>query len=119
MGSYGIGPGRVMAAAVEQHHDEHGIIWPRGRSPYDVHIVTLPGLDEQGEAVASALEAAGARCSSTTARSARGEVRRRGPARLSRSHHGRKKTLEDSAVDVRDRATGEERRVPMAGQALP
>ena len=30
MGSYGIGPGRVMAAAVEQHHDEHGIVWPRG-----------------------------------------------------------------------------------------
>ena len=29
MGSYGIGPGRVLAAAVEQRHDEHGIVWPR------------------------------------------------------------------------------------------
>ena len=28
-GSYGIGPGRVLAAIVEQHHDERGIVWPR------------------------------------------------------------------------------------------
>ena len=29
MGCYGIGPGRIIAATVEQHHDEHGIVWPR------------------------------------------------------------------------------------------
>jgi prolyl-tRNA synthetase len=45
MGSYGIGPGRIMAAAVEQRHDEHGILWPRSLAPYDVHVVALPGLE--------------------------------------------------------------------------
>src|SRR5262245_27171202 len=47
-GSYGIGPGRVMAAIVEQHHDENGIVWPPEVAPYDVHVVVLAGLEEQG-----------------------------------------------------------------------
>ncbi len=34
-GSYGVGPARVMAAVVEQHHDENGIVWPRSIAPYD------------------------------------------------------------------------------------
>src|SRR5690349_11148708 len=59
MGSYGIGPGRVLAAAVEQGHDEHGIVWPRSLAPYDVHVVALPGVEEQAEQAAAALEAAG------------------------------------------------------------
>src|SRR5204863_3407720 len=42
-GSYGIGPGRVMAAAVEQHHDERGIMWPSSVAPYDVHVLALHG----------------------------------------------------------------------------
>src|SRR3954465_5047189 len=42
-GSYGIGPGRVMAAIVEQHNDEHGIMWPPSVAPYDVHVVALAG----------------------------------------------------------------------------
>jgi prolyl-tRNA synthetase len=41
MGSYGIGPARLVAAAVEQHHDEHGISWPRSLAPFDVHLVAL------------------------------------------------------------------------------
>ena len=41
MGSYGIGPGRVMGTIVETHHDEKGIIWPREVAPYLVHIVSL------------------------------------------------------------------------------
>ena len=60
MGCYGIGPGRIMAAAVEQDHDENGIAWPAAIAPYDVHVVALPGLEERGEEVAGALEAAGA-----------------------------------------------------------
>ena len=59
MGSYGIGPGRTMAAIVEQHQDEHGIQWPPSVAPYDVHIVALPGLVEQAESLASQLDAAG------------------------------------------------------------
>jgi prolyl-tRNA synthetase len=45
MGSYGIGPARICAAAVEQFADEQGISWPRSISPYDVHLV---GLGKEG-----------------------------------------------------------------------
>ena len=41
MGSYGIGPARIAAAAVEQSHDKDGIIWPRSISPFDVEILPL------------------------------------------------------------------------------
>src|SRR3979411_207973 len=49
MGSYGIGPARIVAAAVEQHADEHGIAWPRALAPFAVHLVTLgkPGTPER------------------------------------------------------------------------
>ena len=48
MGSYGIGPARIVAAAVEQFADEKGISWPRALAPWDVHVVALgkPGSDE-------------------------------------------------------------------------
>jgi len=48
MGSYGIGPARIVAAAIEQYADEHGISWPRSLAPYDVHLVGLgkPATDE-------------------------------------------------------------------------
>ncbi len=41
MGTYGIGVGRLMAAAIEQSHDEKGIIWPLPIAPYHVHICGL------------------------------------------------------------------------------
>jgi prolyl-tRNA synthetase len=41
MGSYGVGVGRLMAAIVETHYDQDGIIWPRSVAPYDVHLVAL------------------------------------------------------------------------------
>ncbi|MGC4091172.1 MAG: proline--tRNA ligase [Polyangiaceae bacterium] len=42
-GCYGIGVSRLVAALVEQHHDEHGIRWPAAVAPYDVHVVALGG----------------------------------------------------------------------------
>jgi prolyl-tRNA synthetase len=48
MGSYGIGPARIMAAAVEQYADERGISWPRSIAPFDVELVRLG--DAGGEA---------------------------------------------------------------------
>jgi prolyl-tRNA synthetase len=115
MGSYGIGPGRVMAAVVEQHHDEQGILWPPALAPFDVHIVALPGLEEQAEAVAEALEAQGRDVLFDDRDQRAGEKFADAdligcPTRVTVG----KKTLEDGAVDVRDRRTGEERRVPMA-----
>jgi prolyl-tRNA synthetase len=114
MGSYGIGPGRVMAAAVEQHHDEQGIAWPRALAPYDVHVVALPGLEEQAEEAAQALEASGAEVLLDDRDLRAGEKFADAdligcPLRVTVG----KKTIEDGAVDVRDRESGEERRVPI------
>ncbi|NSL51148.1 proline--tRNA ligase [Calidifontibacillus erzurumensis] len=41
MGCYGIGVSRTVAAIVEQHHDEHGIIWPASVTPFDVHLIPI------------------------------------------------------------------------------
>ena len=51
MGCYGMGIGRILAAAIEQNHDERGIVFPAPIAPYDVHLVALNMSDE---AVASA-----------------------------------------------------------------
>ena len=51
MGCYGIGVERLLAAVVQEHHDEAGIVWPRSVAPYDVQIVALG----KGEDVAAAL----------------------------------------------------------------
>jgi prolyl-tRNA synthetase len=63
MGSYGIGPARTIAAVVEQHHDENGILWPREIAPYDVHVLSLDAGSEEVQAraedVANALGDAG------------------------------------------------------------
>jgi prolyl-tRNA synthetase len=52
MASYGIGPARIVAAAVEQYADEHGISWPRALAPFQVHLVGLgkPGTPERDAA---------------------------------------------------------------------
>jgi prolyl-tRNA synthetase len=49
MGSYGIGPARIVAAAVEQFADDHGISWPKALAPFAVHLVALgkPGTPER------------------------------------------------------------------------
>lgn len=41
MGCYGIGISRIVAAAIEQNHDEHGIIWPESIAPFDIAIVPI------------------------------------------------------------------------------
>ena len=52
MASYGIGPARIVAAAIEQFADEHGISWPRALAPFAVHLVALgkPGTPERDAA---------------------------------------------------------------------
>src|SRR5688572_29693442 len=51
MGSYGIGPARIVAAAVEQGADEKGIVWPSALAPWQVELIGLgKGSDEVGEA---------------------------------------------------------------------
>ena len=78
MGSYGIGPARIVAAAVEQFADEHGISWPRALAPFAVHLVALgkPGTPERDAAERlydDAARRAASRCSTTTANGRPGE----------------------------------------------
>ncbi len=54
MGSYGIGPGRVMATIVEVHHDDKGIIWPKEIAPYDVHLVELKSQNSKVKTASAA-----------------------------------------------------------------
>jgi prolyl-tRNA synthetase len=114
-GSYGIGPGRVMAALVEQRHDDQGIVWPRSVAPYDVHLVVLKGAEEIGEQAAAALDGAGLDVLLDDRDLRPGEKFADAdliglPIRITAG----KKSLDDGMVDVRDRASGDDRRVAVA-----
>jgi prolyl-tRNA synthetase len=115
MGSYGIGPARIMAAAVEQLHDEKGIVWPASIAPYDAHVVALPGAEAIAEQAAEALSAAGLDVLLDDRDMRAGEKFADAdligaPVRVTAG----KKSLEDGKVDYRDRATGEEQRLGVA-----
>jgi prolyl-tRNA synthetase len=55
MGSYGIGPARILAAAIEQFADEQGISWPREIAPFDVELVTLGKEGEEARELSERL----------------------------------------------------------------
>lgn len=63
MGCYGIGVSRTLAAAIEQYHDENGIIWPRAIAPFEAVIVPINAKDEAlmstSQTIYSALQNAG------------------------------------------------------------
>jgi prolyl-tRNA synthetase len=115
-GSYGIGPARMMAAAVEQSHDENGIVWPASIAPYDVHVLALHGGVEevlaQAESVSETLSEAGYDVLLDDRDERPGEKFADAdlvgcPARVIVG----KKTLEDGSVDVRRRDGSAEARV--------
>ena len=117
MGSYGIGPGRIMAASVEQRHDEHGIVWPRSIAPYDVHVLALHGA--AAEVLEPAVEVAELLANGGLDVLLDDRAQRPGekfadadllgvPIRVTVG----KKTLDDGAVDMRVRATGADDRIP-------
>jgi prolyl-tRNA synthetase len=113
MGSYGIGPGRILAAAVEQNYDEGGIAgWPQGIAPYDVHVVVLPGLEDEGNRVADELGAEGLEVLLDDRDQRAGEKFADAdligcPVRVTVG----KKTLDDGAVDILVRRGREEERI--------
>jgi len=112
MGSYGIGPGRVIAAIVEQHNDERGIVWPAEVAPYDVHVVALQGAEEIALEAARAYSAAGLDVLLDDRVARPGEKFADAdlvgaPIRITAG----KKSLEDGKVDVRNRASGAETRL--------
>ena len=63
MGCYGIGVSRTLAAAIEQYHDENGIIWPRSIAPFEAVIVPINAKDEAlmstSQTIYTALQEAG------------------------------------------------------------
>jgi prolyl-tRNA synthetase len=56
MGSYGIGPSRLMAAIIEASHDDNGIIWPRSVAPFDVALVNMKPGDAACDAMCETIE---------------------------------------------------------------
>jgi prolyl-tRNA synthetase len=115
-GSYGIGPARIMAAAIEQHHDENGIVWPASIAPYDVHVVALTGGEDIAERAAAELDRAGYEVLLDDRDQRPGEKFADAdligvPVRVTAG----KKSIEDGAVDVRTRAGGEDVRTPLDG----
>jgi prolyl-tRNA synthetase len=122
MGSYGIGPARIAAAAVEQYADEQGISWPRALAPWDVHVVALgkPGSDELAEAerIAAELDEAGLavllddREMSPGVKFAEAELLGC-PLRLTVG----RRSLESGALEAQVRRGRESREVPLRGGA--
>jgi prolyl-tRNA synthetase len=115
-GSYGVGPARVMAAAVEQRHDENGILWPSSIAPYDVHVLALSGgsaeVLAEAEKAADALSEAGMDVLLDDRDERPGEKFADAdlvgaPLRVIAG----KKTLEDGSVDARTRDGSTEDRV--------
>ncbi len=119
MGSYGIGPARIAAAAVEQRHDADGIIWPWAIAPFHVHLIPVSTKDAGQMAAAQGLyEALGAAGFSVLMddREERAGVKFKDadllgiPIRVTVGNA----LAKEGVVEVRVRATREERRVPRA-----
>ena len=116
MGSYGIGPGRVLAAAIEQNHDGNKIVWPRSIAPYEVEVVSLQAASESilatAEQIVQKLSDLGHEALLDDREARPGEKFADAdligaPVRITVG----KKTLEDGAVDLRTLASGEDRRL--------
>src|SRR5215468_3828150 len=115
MGSYGIGLARTMAAIVEQSHDENGIVWPKALAPYDAHVVALPGAEEIALEAAEALSTAGLDVLLDDRDQRAGEKFADAdligcPLRVTAG----RKSLEDGKIDLRNRASGDEKRLDVA-----
>ena len=119
MGSYGIGPGRVLAAIVEQGHDDRGIVWPPSVAPYDAHVLSLAGGSDEVEALASGvaedLSGAGRNVLLDDRDARPGEKFADAdllgcPLRVTVG----KKSLDDGSVDVRRRSENQDTRVSRA-----
>ena len=119
MGSYGIGPARVAAAAIEQSFDEHGCIWPAPIAPFDVWMVAIGDeAPERADGLAAELSALGLtamvddREGSPGVRFADADLIG-SPVRVTVG----KRTVSDGTVDVRLRHNGESETMPLEGAA--
>ncbi len=126
MGSYGIGPARIVAASIEQRADERGIVWPRALAPWQIHLVSLAKAAEPereaAERLYEELRAAGAEVLYDDRDAGPGEKLTDAellgcPLRIVAGRRG----LAEGVVEASERATGAERKLPLedaAAQAL-
>jgi prolyl-tRNA synthetase len=123
MGSYGVGPARIAAAAIEQLADDKGIVWPRAIAPWEVHVIALgkPG-DEASEAASKLYEELCEAGIETVlddrANAGAGEKLTDAellgcPLRLVVGKRG----IEDGIAEAQIRADGSDERVPLEGAA--
>jgi prolyl-tRNA synthetase len=122
MGSYGLGPARIAAAAIEQFADEKGISWPRSIAPFDLHLVALgkEGSEERalGERVYEELQGTGLKVLYDDRDAGPGEKFADAellgvPVRVTVG----RRTLADGEVEVQLRRGREARAVPLEGAA--
>jgi len=119
MGSYGIGPARIAAAAVEQGNDENGIIWPLAIAPYQALIVPVNVKDEKimdaAEEIYAALEEKGFEVLLDD-RDERAGVKFKDADLIGIPHRViiGEKNLKEGAVELKERKTGSTEKVPLA-----
>ena len=116
MGSYGIGPARILAAAIEQGADDRGIVWPTSLAPWQVHVVGLGKAGEdtavEAERIYEELQAAGVEALLDDREAGTGEKLTDAellgcPLRVTVG----KRTLAEGEVETQARRSGEEARV--------
>ena len=117
MGSYGIGPARIIAAAVEQNHDPNGIIFPLSIAPFQVHLLPVNmkqgAVGEEAEKLYQDLSSAKVETLFDDREEAPGVKFKDAdllgsPLRLTLSN----KTLKEKAVEVKERRSGQVRMIP-------
>ena len=122
MGSYGMGPARIVAASIEQRADEKGIVWPRSIAPWEIHLVSLARAGEPerepADRLYEELRAAGAEVLYDDRDAGPGEKLTDAellgcPLRLVVGRRG----LADGIVEAQERASGAEHRLPVAEAA--
>ena len=126
MGSYGIGPARIVAASIEQRADERGIVWPKAIAPWAVHLVSLAKAGEPERDAADRLyeelQSAGAEVLYDDRDAGPGEKLTDAellgcPLRIVAGRRG----LAEGVVEASERASGDEHKLPLedaAAQAL-
>jgi prolyl-tRNA synthetase len=107
MGSYGIGPGRVMGTVAEVLSDEKGLVWPEAIAPFAVHLISLGNVKEKADALYERLTKKGVEVLYDDRDARAGEKFADSdligiPKRIVISE----KTLESDSVEVKDRRTG-------------
>jgi prolyl-tRNA synthetase len=122
MGSYGIGPARIVAASIEQRADERGIVWPQAIAPWAIHLVSLAKAGEPERDAADRLyeelQTAGAEVLYDDRDAGPGEKLTDAellgcPLRIVAGRRG----LAEGVVEASERATGAEHKLPLEDAA--